>query len=127
MKTTTPFSTAPWSSFIWALFDGLLIGVIGFLGTGHNERHLWLWPVLGFAAGASSGFRRLDRPWMWPAYVAGGTLMGCLLAMIPGWLAGATAYNLWPIVLVFIGVLTFPAIFVGSLIANGIRRLVKRP
>lgn len=126
MKTTQPIPAPSWSSLAGPAFDGVVIGVIGFLGTGHNEHNLWLWPLLGFVAGTSSGFRRLDRPWMWPAYMAVGTLVGCLLAMTPGWLADASAYNLWPLVLGFIGVLTFPAIFVGSLIANGLRRLLKR-
>jgi len=109
------------------VFDGLFIGVIGFMGTGHNEHTLWLWPVLGFVTGASSGFRRLDRPWLWPVFIAFGVVVGCLLAMIPGWMADATAYNLWPIALVFIGVMTFPTTLAGSLIANGLRRLLKRP
>jgi hypothetical protein len=47
--------------------------------------------------------------------------------MIPGWLADPTAYNLWPISLIFIGVMTFPATLAGSLLANGLRRLLKRP
>jgi hypothetical protein len=126
MKTTS-LNEKSWGAFAWALFDGLLIGVLGFVTTGHNEHTVWFWLFLGFITGTSSGYRRQDRPWLWPIVIAFGVLVGCLLAMIPGWLADPTAYNLWPISLIFIGVMTFPATLAGSLLANGLRRLLKRP